>query len=311
MNKPLVSLLLGLPMLHATATGTVIFADTFDRADSRNIQQSVSGITNNTGTAFEAGGDPSGTPVYLHSHIDPLSTFANNFGAPDTVASNGGAARISGNMLNLAAEQPGTSNAIVNHNFVNAAILAAGGFSVSLDVDTAPGGGNANGNGGGFAVGMSFAEAMATGDAFDGASRMTGGFGTAINGATIIPAAVASDFWVVLRANGSLTWGAGAGTTGIFGVTSLGSNLAGNITVNFLLDDFDAGSTVNYEVFFNDISRGTGSFIWSGANENYIGIEGRSSIGPLLDNFSVNTIPEPSAALLGLLGWTFLLRRRR
>ncbi len=270
------------------ASGGILFRDSFDRADSRNIQQSLDGIANHTGTAFEAGGDPAGTPVYLHSHIDPASGFAGGFAVPDTIAANGGAARISGNTLNLAAEQPGTSNAIVNHNFTNPAILAAGGFSVSLDVDTREG--NSNGNGGGFAIGMPMAEAMTTGDANDGDPRMTGGFATAIHAATVIPAAVVSDFWIVLRSNGSLAWGGGAGTTGISGITGLGSNLAGNITVNFSLESFDAGDTVNYEILFNDMPRGTGSFVWKGSNENHIGLEGRSANGPLLDNFTIRTL---------------------
>jgi hypothetical protein len=35
------------------------------------------------------------------------------------------------------------------------------------------------------------------------------------------------------------------------------------------MTDFNAGSTVNYEVFLNDVSRGTGAFTWSDTDANY------------------------------------------
>ncbi len=282
--------LAGLLPLLAVAQASTLFEDTFDRADSRNIQEVLDGIDNQTGTAFEPGGDPSGTPVYLHGHIDPASGFAGGFAAPDTDPVNGASARIVNNTLELAAEQQGTSNAIINHNFTNASILAAGGFSVSLDVRAR--GTVANGNGGGFALGMSLAEALATGDAFSGNPRLTGGLGSNIGAGNIVPVEVASDFWIILRANGSLAWGGAAGTTGIFGISAgqgIPNTPFGTITVNFLLDDFDAGGTVNYEVFYNGDLRGTGSFTWSGTNENYIGLEGRNGSGVNLDNLRIAT----------------------
>ncbi len=313
MNQSIASLIAGLPLLQAAASGAVLFADTFDRADSRNIQASLGGITNNTGTAFEAGGNPGGTPVYLHGHLDPANRFSGGFSAPDGNAANGGGARIISNTLQLAAEAGGTSNALINHNFVNASILAAGGFSVSVDlIGLTHTGATDNGFGAGFAVGLPLAAGNpgGTGDAFNGDSRITGGFGTNLNAA--VPSQSLSDFWVVLRANGSLAWGGNDGSPAtVTGITGLGSNPTGNVTVNFLLDSFAAGSTVNYEVLLDSIPQGTGTFTWSGDNENYIGLDGRASLGAALDNLLIRTIPEPSAVLLGFVGWVFLLRRKR
>ncbi len=277
--------------------GEILFSDTFDRANGRNLQTSLDGITNHTGTAFEEGGDPAGTPVYRHGHLDPNSRFP-AFGNPDGNAANGGGVRIVSNRLQLAAEAGGTSNALINHNFVNAGILAAGGFSVSVDLTGLNHTGALdNGFGGGFAVGLpaSAGNPGGTGDAFNGNPRITGGFGTNLN--TAVPAQSLSDFWIVLRADGTLAWGGGPGST-ISGIGGLGSNPTGNITVNFSLESFDAGGTVNYEVFFNSVPRGTGSFTWSGDDENHIGLDGRGSLGSSFDNLTVATYsPVPSATL--------------
>lgn len=79
--------------------------------------------------------------------------------------------------------------------------------------------------------------------------------------------------------------------------------------------DFNAGTTIDYEVFNNDVSVASGDFVWGGTNENYIGLFSNwTHSGAEMDNFEVAadiTIPEPvSLALLGL-GGLFILRRRR
>jgi hypothetical protein len=38
--------------------------------------------------------------------------------------------------------------------------------------------------------------------------------------------------------------------------------------------------------------------MWSGTNENYIGIDARDGVSVLMDNFSVTTVPEPATASL-------------
>ena len=60
-----------------------------------------------------------------------------------------------------------------------------------------------------------------------------------------------------------------------------------------------------------DLGAGTGNFTWSDTDANYIGLDGRDGTSVTLDNLSIETIPEPTAAALGLLGVVALLRRRR
>jgi PEP-CTERM motif len=278
---------------------SVLFSDTFNRADSRDIQASLTGITDNTGSSLAADG------VYSQPWLDP-NNAAPTYGVQDGVAANGGGAQILSSQLQLAVGA-GTSDAYVNHNFVNASILSADGFSISLDV----GGYTQTGyqQGGAFALGMSASEAASAGDAFDENPSMTGAFNDGSTIGLAPPGTVVSDFWLALRGNNTLAWGSGSGT--ISGVTGLSAKI-GTISANFSFGDFNAGSTVNYEVFLNGVSEGTGSFTWSGTDENYIGIDARDSGGVSFDNFSVSAVPEPSTVALvmvGAAGW--LIRRRK
>jgi arylsulfatase A-like enzyme len=253
----------------------ILFQDAFNRPDNRNIDAVITGITNNTGTALPVDG------VYTQPFLDPNCRHP-IYGVPDTEAGNGGGSQILSNAFQVK-YGTGTANAYVNHNFTNAAILANGGFSVSLDVTDYSQ--VSTGQGGGFAIGMSQAEANGTTDAFAGANRMTGAFGTSIGDA--VPTQVVGDFWIGIRGNNSLAWGAKTGT--VAGVTGLGTK-TGSISVSFTLTSFSAGSTVGYEVFFNGTSMGTGTFIWSAANENFIGIDGRDSSAVTVDNFVISTL---------------------
>jgi hypothetical protein len=257
-----------------------LFSDSFDRPDNRDIDAVTTGITNNTGTTFGA------SAVYTSPWVDP-ATDAPDFGAPDAIAANGGGQQINDNELQLK-YGVGTANLFVNHNFTNASILSAGGFSVSLDVL----GYNESGGGQGaaIAVGMSQSEAAGAADALSGATRMTGAFGTTIGNA--VPTQSIADFWLAIRGNSSLVWGGDTGN--ILGVTGLAAK-TGTISATFSVTDFNAGSLVGYEVFYNGVSQGVGTFLWSGTNENYIGLDGRDNTVVRVDNFSV-TIPEPTTA---------------
>lgn len=292
-----------IPFACSTASGAVLFSDNFNRADSYNIQAAGAVIQNNTGSAL-AGGAP-GT-IYSQPHLDP-NNRAPGYAAPNTDPVDGGGARILSNTLQLAAQQPGTSNAYVNHNFTNASILDAGGFSVSLDVTAYDGTGIQQG--GAFALGMSQTEAASARDAFDlTAPKMTGAFHDTSTINAIVGGNVISDFWIALRGNGSLAWGGGTGST-INGMGSVGRT--GTIRVDFYMNSFALGSSVNYHVFLNSVERGSGTFAWSEANQNYIGLDARSGPGTSFDNFSVNTVPEVSSVMLALVAAPGLLRRRR
>lgn len=262
------------PLILTAAHGATLFEDNFGRPDSRNIQAELTGITNNTGTVLAAGA------VYTQPFLDP-NNAPPTFGVQDGVATNGGGAQILTEALQFAVGA-GTSNAFVNHNFTNAEILAAGGFSISLDVTGYLQA--TNGQGGGFAIGMSQAEASSTGDSFNGPSRMTGGFGTV--GGTAVPAASVSDFWVTIRGDNTVAWGPKTGNVTVF---SPAASKVGNLSANFRFSDFNAGSTVTYQVMFNGTLVGTGTFIWSESAANYIGIDARDSTAVVFDNLRIAT----------------------
>ena len=282
--------------------GGILFQDTFDRDDNRNIDASLTGITDNTGSALAVDG------VYSQPHVDPVYEST---GSDDGDAANGGGADITGGELRLAVG-PGTSNAYVNHNFINSEILTAGGFTVSLDITGYSG--TARQHGGGFAIGMSEAEAASAGDAFnyiDGLN-MTGAYNPDPYGITGQPVgpSIVSDFWIGLRGNNSLAWGSSTGNVLGLPQGALPAK-TGSISVTFFVTDFNAGSTVDYQVFYNGDSQGTGSFTWSETNANYIGVDARDGTAVKLDNLSVNTIPEPASLLLALISSVALVGRRR
>jgi hypothetical protein len=264
----------------------VLFADSFNRSNGA-INGSLTGITNNTGTDLSGG-------AYSFPYGDP------NLLSPDGSATNGGGADITGNQLRLAVGA-GTSNAIINHNFTNASML--GGFSVTIDLTAYNQ--TTNEQGGGFAIGMSLAEALATGDANDGlpnSTKMTEAFRTT--------GAVTSDFWLGLRGNNTLAWG-GRGANPTVNLATVAAK-TGTISAVFSpFTNFNAGTIVGYEVFYNGVSQGTGSFAWNATNSNYIGLDGRDNTAVVFDNLSITAIPEPSSALIGGLGLLALLRRRR
>ncbi|MBB5352508.1 arylsulfatase A-like enzyme [Haloferula luteola] len=276
--KPVISALLAGLGLMSVQAQTTLFSDTFDRADSRNIDLSLLGITDGTGSSMPVDG------VYGHGFVDP----ANLTSGPDGVAANGGGARIANGQLELATGA-GTSNAYVRHNFVDSSILEAGGMEVSLQITSVSQ--STEGQGGGFAMGMSEAQAEDTGDAFDGGgsstglNKMTDGLGNSANTVAV------SDFWVVLRANGTLAWG-GVGNQAAFGTASVGSKV-GTISARFEFDSFEQDETVAYQVFFDGTLMGEGSFSWDESAENFIGLDARDAAAVGMDQFQITTLGAP------------------
>lgn len=264
-----------------------LFSDTFNRPDSRNIDASLAGITNNTGTVLPIDG------VYTQPHLDPN----NDPGPQDADAVNGGGSQIIGNALQLAVGA-GTSNAFVNHNFTNPVITSDGGFMVSLNLLGVASGSTLNEFGGGFAVGMSLAEANSADDAFSGGATpspvMTSGLNNITTLGLPVDPDVISDFWVVLRANSTLAWG---GNTGIVQGLNVGAN-TGTVSVKFATQGFSAGQSVAYEVFFNSVSQGFGSFIWSEDMANYIGLDARDGTGVTMDNLAVESVTDAAINVL-------------
>ena len=277
--------------LASGARADVLFADSFDRPDSRNIDGSLTGITNNTGTSLPADG------VYSQPHVDPVYEST---GADDGDAANGGGADITSGQLRLAVG-PGTSNAYVNHNFINGEILSAGGFKVSLDVTGYAG--TTRQHGGGFALGMTQAEAASAGDAYNYTEglNMTGAYNPDPYGVTGQPVgpSIVSDFWVGIRGNNSLAWGSRTGD--VLGLPQGGlAAKTGSLSVTFAANGFNTGDNVAYEVFYNGSSQGYGVFAWSDDMANYIGLDSRDGTAVSMDNFAVETVTDASINMLRL-----------
>ncbi|MFO0790799.1 MAG: PEP-CTERM sorting domain-containing protein [Pirellulales bacterium] len=284
--------LLTFALQMSTAHAAVIFSDSFDRDNNNDIDAVTTGITNNTGTSFAA------SAVYNSPWIDP-----NNAAGTDTNATNGGLQRVKNNMLEK--YNAGTVNMFVEHNFVNPEITAAGGFSVSLDVNGISQA--TSGQGATVAIGMSRTEALSGRDANDGgaAAAITpiAKFTNAFQDAPFTTGTVLADFYFAMRADKTVAWGVG-GTQPSVAAPSKATVAAktGTIKATFSFPDFNAGSPVNYTVYYNGVAQGSGSFAWSGTNENYIGIDARDSTLVQMDNFNIQTVPEPTT--FGLIAMT-------
>lgn len=61
-----------------------------------------------------------------------------------------------------------------------------------------------------------------------------------------------------------------------------------NLSVTFTFADMNAGTALDYEVFFNGESVMSDSTTWSGTDENYISLQSNSTGNTFFDNFSVS-----------------------
>jgi methionine-rich copper-binding protein CopC len=250
---------------------------------------SFAGITNDTAWNFDTEEPPPVFILFADNFDRPNSTDLNastvgksgSLGALNWVekAGSGGNASISGNLLFATGSTSGFSMSYVDHNFINAAISSGGGFSISIDLEHYSTQGTVRLAG--IAMGMSKAEAE----------------GWAHNVPTSFTYA---DLFVGYRGNQSAIQVFENGTEAINNSTAGdASTLPKKLKIDFTCSDFNVGSTVNYEVTFGGAAMGTGSFTWSGTNENYIGVYSNlfpaSGTTGQLDDFAVSAlVAEPS-----------------
>ncbi len=239
--------IVGLTAVSVSAAPTVLFADTFDRADNDDLNAVATGKSGTLGA------------------LDWLEKAAT------------GGGRILSNELQLGEDGGGGGWALayLDHNFVDSGILSAGGFSVSVDIlNDVTGGGTRYV---GIAVGGSSAD-------YSGWSNNN-------------PADQGADFYVGYDGSGTeqfRIW-----TNGVLATTtSLTFANPDTLRVDLTVTDFNAGTTVGYEVFNNSISVASGNFTWGGTDENYLGLFSNwTDSGAELDNFEISAVLDPYVAL--------------
>ncbi len=231
---------------------TVLFADTFDRADSEDLNAATDGKSGTLGALDWVEMSFQGTLEVLNNELEGGDNAARG----------------------------GWVIAYPDHNFVDAAISSGGGFRVSIDlVHYATAGGVRHM---GIAVGMSQAEvegwSQNNPENLDYVDLFVGYRGTTLGGR--VPAIEAFESGELVIHNPD----AGGPAT-----------LPKTLVVDFSLSSFDEGSKVDYVITFGGVEMGTGSFEWSGTNENYIAVYSNlSNRQGRMDNFSVTALGSAS-----------------
>ncbi len=259
-------------------------------------------FTDALGNAYAGISDPAAWTFTTISN-DPAVLFGDSFNRPNDIDLNASAAKYGslgaltytevlvgvanvqlsdGQLLLESNESAGGSGPVVypNHNFTDTAISTAGGFSVTVDLNAYLTGGTARYMS--VAVGQSSADIDAQTSASASGS--------------------AGDLVIGYRGNNSTLLVIANGIS-----TSIASLPATPTTmrIDYALSDFNAGSTVDYEVFFDDSVTPftSGSFTWSGTDENYISLSANlivtSTPGErhaLFDNLQIRTLASVSGS---------------
>lgn len=242
------------------------------------------GITSDTEWNFSTAEPPPSFVMFADNFDRPNSTDLNastlgksgSLGALNWVekVGSGGDASVSGSSLFATGSTSGFSMSYLDHNFINAAISSGGGFSISIDLEHYSTQGTVRLAG--IAMGMSKAEAEGWAD------NVPTGFTYA-------------DLFVGYRGNQSAIQVFENGTE-VINDTTAGdaSTLPKKLKIDFTCLDFNVGSTVNYVITLGGAAMGTGSFTWSGTNENYIGVYSNlfpasGTIGQM-DDFAVTAL---------------------
>ncbi len=239
--------------------------------------------------------------------IDAVSTGMGGSAAPmtysesDSIAGVDGLTQVSSNVLYTAYGPNASVIGLTSHNFIDVSILSAGGFSISMDVQTLGGAADQD-RYAGFGVGLSSSEISNLGYDYNTNSSPRGQWdGT--------PGGVA-DFYVSWSPYDNGIFDSiqifTADTTGGSEFTTLPDGIAdgtfGTLRADFFVSDFNAGSMVNVDVFFNDVLITSTSFLWNGTGENYIALSSRQNTGIVIDNLEITTDvtppPEPYSQLL-------------
>lgn len=242
------ALLLGTATVQAQ---NILFADSFDRPDSTDLNTPATGKSGSLGAL----------DWVQVSNQQGHGIVANQLLGGDDLA--GG----------------GWDFTYVDHNFNDAAISLGGSFSVSVDLIAFTGSAGAT-RFMGIAVGHSKSEA----DAWSNNN----------------PANFDSDFFIGIDQTGLrrlVAYENGVPKPDVlFDIGDGGQTLRVDFTN---VSNFNAGTTINYEAFIDDVSVESGTFDWSGTNENYLGLYSNvSGNGSIFDNFVVEANAEVAPLVL-------------
>jgi hypothetical protein len=226
---------------HAVAD--VLFADTFDRADSTDLNATTDGKSGALGALNYT------VQTYSDVTLD-ISGETLRINGPASDGSYGGLVYID------------------DHNFADAAIAAGGGFSIRVDI--------------------------AAYSTLGSGRRMAVGVGQSLAELETQPGVDASDH----RSDLLVAYRDTTDSLEIYknGLLDSAETISGGLPndpttmrIEYTCTGFKAGSTVIYNVYFDDDSTAftSGTFTWSGTAENYISLASNLSNDSLFDNLEI------------------------
>ena len=184
--------------------------------------------------------------------------------------------QVNSNNLQIATGA-GMSNMYLGHNFVDSTILDRGGFSITMDiVEINSATSDIDNRFAGFGIGLTATEGDNAGDIGDSSTTLRGG--SSASGLCDLFVDITLDSTLRVWTNGTLLGSPNVGAAN------------GTIRADFTFASFNAGSTVNADIYFNDLFIGSVPFTWDHSDSNYIGISGRASNNVKLDNLEIKTI---------------------
>ncbi|MDB4265384.1 sialate O-acetylesterase [bacterium] len=227
----------------SSIAGALLFADTFDRPNNTDLSAVDTGMS----------GD-----------LSPLSYTTRTVGTSVTIDILNNRLRING------PASSGTFGGLAyidNHNFIDGAILAGGGFSVSLDISAYSTAGSGRWMAVGVGQSLTELETQPGVDPPSHSSDLVVGYRNSTDTLAIYKDGVLDE---------------AESKTGI-------PNPPTTMRIEYLLGNFAAGSEVTYNVFFDDdeTSFTSGTFTWSGTDENYLSIASNLSNDSLFDNLEI------------------------